>query len=158
MKPIAYRLVAALALHANAASALPLMITTKVTMGMDVYFAAGAEALDAEQRERLDHLVRSRAAHPCALEVVVVVGHADAAEVSALHHIGLSNRRAEYVKNLLVRRGLPPNLFYTEGKGVQQPVDLNDARKNRRVEIEAVGDVKPACFPDRPFPSHPVLV
>lgn len=117
----------------------------KITQALDVYFAPRGEALDAAQRDRLDILVLSRVAHPCALEHVVVVGHADALEASASQVPELSRRRAEFVKELLVRRGIPRDRVYAISYGAKMPVDSAGSAKNRRVELEAVGNAWPHC-------------
>lgn len=120
-------------------AATALSFSTKLTSASDIFFEPGAEATDATQRDALNKLINSRAAQPCALETMIIVGHADALETAPAKLIALSCRRANYVKDQLVRRGIPLERIYVEGLGATQPVDVSGSRKNRRVEIEAVG-------------------
>lgn len=72
---------------------------------------------------------------------VTVFGHTDDIGTDAYNQ-GLSERRAEAVRDYLVAAGLDPNIMTTEGMGESQPLVAEktpEARaKNRRVEIGIV--------------------
>lgn len=67
-----------------------------------------------------------------------VEGHTDSVG-SAGYNQELSRRRAEAVKQAIVRRGITPSRIVTQGYGEQYPVASNDneagRQRNRRVEI-----------------------
>lgn len=67
-----------------------------------------------------------------------IKGYTDATG-SDTYNLGLSERRAQTVKDALVERGVDPNRITTEGYGEQSPVASNDTstgrQQNRRVEI-----------------------
>ncbi len=112
-----------------------------MTLAADALFAAGDANLSPADRARLDALAQRAASTN--LEVVIVVGHADAAEAGgAPQAMALSVKRAQAVKSYLVMQGIERNRIYTEGKGSQQPVADNKTAagraKNRRAEVEIV--------------------
>src|SRR5690606_33594364 len=76
------------------------------------------------------------------LETLLATGHTDSIGTEQYNQ-GLSERRANSVKDYLVSKGIDPNRIYVEGKGETQPVASNATREgraqNRRVEIEIVG-------------------
>jgi outer membrane protein OmpA-like peptidoglycan-associated protein len=67
-----------------------------------------------------------------------LVGHADAIG-SDQYNMGLSRRRAEAVRNALVRMGIAADRITVDWKGKREPVASNDTKQgraqNRRVEI-----------------------
>jgi len=118
----------------------PKPVTEKVTLAADVLFDFDKSVIKPEGKAKLDDLVSKLAG--VALEVIVAVGHTDSIGTDA-YNVGLSNRRANAVKQYLVSKGIEANRIYTEGKGEKQPVADNrtaDGRaKNRRVELEVIG-------------------
>ena len=123
---------------APAAAAAP--VSEKVTFAADAFFDFDKSVLKPEAKAKLDDLVAKTSA--VALEVIIAVGHTDAAGTDAYNQ-KLSVRRSEAVKAYLVGKGVEKNRVYTEGKGEKQPVADNKTAegraKNRRVEIEVVG-------------------
>ena len=93
-----------------------------------------------EGKAKLDDLVAKTKG--IALEVIIAVGHTDSIG-TAEYNQGLSERRANAVKDYLVSKGIEKNRVYTEGKGEKQPIASNSTAegraKNRRTEIEVVG-------------------
>jgi outer membrane protein OmpA-like peptidoglycan-associated protein len=72
----------------------------------------------------------------------LIEGHTDAAGTRE-YNIALSNRRAEAVKDYLVREmGVPPDRLRTLGKGSSEPVNPKKpyAAENRRVVLINLGD------------------
>lgn len=69
---------------------------------------------------------------------VVVEGHTDSAGTDA-YNLKLSRRRADAVKDYLVKRGIPASRLTAEGFGESRPVASNDTAdgraQNRRVEL-----------------------
>ena len=67
-------------------------------------------------------------------------GHTDSVGSDAYNQ-GLSERRAQSVRQYLVDKGLSPSMVVATGAGESSPVDSNDTAegrsKNRRVVIKA---------------------
>lgn len=118
----------------------PKPTSEKVTFAADAFFDFDKAVLKPEAKAKLDDLVGKTAA--VNLEVVIAVGHTDAAGTDAYNQ-KLSVKRAEAVKAYLTGKGIEKNRVYTEGKGEKNPVADNKTAegraKNRRVEIEVVG-------------------
>ena len=76
------------------------------------------------------------------IEQIRVEGHTDATGPTAYNQ-GLSERRADAVKRVLVELGAPPSKIVTEGFGETQPIADNKTREgraqNRRVVVEFLG-------------------
>ena len=76
------------------------------------------------------------------LEQIRVEGHTDAIG-PAPYNQGLSERRADAVKRVLVELGAPPSKIVTEGHGETKPIADNKTREgraqNRRVVVEFLG-------------------
>jgi OOP family OmpA-OmpF porin len=125
---------------APAAKPKPKPVAEKVTFAADVNFDFDKSTLKPEGRAKLDDLVSK--VKGVNLEVIIVIGHADAIGTDAYNQ-KLSVRRAEAVKAYLVSKGIETNRIYTEGKGEKQPVASNRTKegraKNRRDEIEVIG-------------------
>jgi outer membrane protein OmpA-like peptidoglycan-associated protein len=77
--------------------------------------------------------------------LIRVEGHTDSIG-SNEYNMGLSNRRATAVKNLLVQRGISANRIEVVGFGETMPVASNNTeagrQKNRRVEIKIAPQVQ----------------
>lgn len=73
--------------------------------------------------------------------MINIAGHTDSTG-SDSHNQGLSERRADSVRNYLAGRGVMDERIHTRGYGESQPVASNDTAEgrasNRRVEIELV--------------------
>jgi OOP family OmpA-OmpF porin len=74
---------------------------------------------------------------------ITIAGHTDGKGTDA-YNMDLGRRRAEAVKELLVKFGAPADRLIVESYGKSRPIDTNDTEegraKNRRVEFH-VGDV-----------------
>jgi outer membrane protein OmpA-like peptidoglycan-associated protein len=74
---------------------------------------------------------------------VIAEGHTDSIGTEAYNQ-KLSVRRANAVKDYLVKGGIAPSRIQTEGFGESQPVASNDTpqgrAQNRRVELRVLGD------------------
>lgn len=124
-----------------------LVLTTDALFEFD---RASVNDIRAAGRARLDVLAE-RAKGLQGIERIALVGHTDRLG-SAEHNQPLSLQRATAIRDHLVARGLPANLFTVEGKGSEQPVkrcEDNQPRAqliaclqdNRRVEVEIRGRV-----------------
>jgi OOP family OmpA-OmpF porin len=112
----------------------------KVTYAADTFFDFDKYVIKPEGKAKLDDLVAKT--KDIALEVIIAVGHTDSVGTPEYNQ-GLSERRANAVKEYLVSKGVEKNRVYTEGKGEKQPIASNSTAegraKNRRTEIEVVG-------------------
>jgi OOP family OmpA-OmpF porin len=118
----------------------PAPVTEKVTFAADAFFDFAKSNLKPEAVAKLDDLVgKTKGIN---LEVIIAVGHTDSVGSDASNQ-RLSVRRADAVKDHLVKAGIEKNRVYTEGKGEGSPVADNKTSegraKNRRVEVEVVG-------------------
>ena len=123
---------------APAAPAKP--VAEKVTFAADAFFDFDKSVIKPEGQAKLKDLVAKTKA--INLEVIIAVGHTDSIGSDAYNQ-KLSERRANAVRDFLVKQGIEKNRVYTEGKGEKSPVADNKTKegraKNRRVEVEVVG-------------------
>jgi len=121
--------------------------TQKVTLSTDALFDFDKSVIKPDARMKLDDLVGK--IKDVNLEVVIAIGHTDRIGSDA-YNMKLSLRRANAVKSYLIRKGIPANRIYAEGKGEKQPVKdcprfmetkrlIACLAPNRRVEVEVVG-------------------
>jgi outer membrane protein OmpA-like peptidoglycan-associated protein len=108
----------------------------------DLLFPTGRAALLPATREKLAKVAGVMLAYPGVR--ASVEGHADATGRPALNQ-RLSLRRAEEVRDYLVRQGLPPEAATAVGYGSDRPMASNATRsgrqQNRRVELVLTGGV-----------------
>jgi OOP family OmpA-OmpF porin len=125
---------------APAPAAAPKPAAQKVTYAADTFFDFDKSVIKPEGKAKLDDLIEKTKG--INLEVIIAVGHTDSVGSEAYNQ-GLSERRANAVKEYLVSKGVEKNRVYTEGKGEKQPIASNSTAegraKNRRTEIEVVG-------------------
>ena len=116
---------------------------TKVVLNADTFFDFDKSTLKPEGRQVLDQVAAQ--ADTINLETLIATGHTDSIGTEK-YNLGLSQRRANTVKNYLVSKGIPADRIYAEGKGESSPIASNKTREgraqNRRVEIEIVGTRK----------------
>jgi outer membrane protein OmpA-like peptidoglycan-associated protein len=107
----------------------------------DVLFDTGSASLKPGAREKLAKVAGIILAHP-GLEMAVE-GHTDSVG-SASYNQQLSERRADSVRDYLVRQGIAPSVVATSGVGKDQPVASNSTaagrQQNRRVELIVSGE------------------
>ena len=79
------------------------------------------------------------------IPLIVIAGHTDSMGTDA-YNMGLGKRRAESVRDLLVKFGAPPEKLEVKSYGKTSPIDDNSTEegraRNRRVEFH-VGEVSP---------------
>lgn len=114
--------------------------SSKVVLNADTFFDFDKSTIKPEGRQILDQVASQ--VDTLNLETLIAVGHTDSIGTEQYNQ-GLSERRANAVKNYLVTKGIPADRIYAEGKGELSPVASNKTREgraqNRRVEIEIVG-------------------
>jgi len=114
--------------------------STKVVLNADTFFDFDKTTIKPEGQQILDQIASQ--VQSIQLETLIATGHTDSTGPEAYNQ-GLSERRANSVKEYLVSKGVPADRIYTEGKGELSPVASNATREgraqNRRVEIEIVG-------------------
>ncbi|NYT35306.1 OmpA family protein [Allopusillimonas soli] len=116
---------------------------TKVVLNADTFFDFDKSTIKPEGRQILDQVASQ--VRSINLETLIATGHTDSIGTEKYNQ-GLSERRANSVKQYLIGQGVPADRIYAEGKGELQPVATNKTREgraqNRRVEIEIVGTRK----------------
>ena len=116
---------------------------TLVTFG-DVLFDFDKASLKANSRDSITTLANYLIKNPD--RKVIVEGYTDS-KGSAAYNQGLSERRANAVKNALVRAGVDPSRIVAQGYGKEYPVADNATSsgraQNRRVEVTISNDNQP---------------
>lgn len=102
------------------------------------YFGSDEDTLSLADREALDHLAAAYAQSGENAPRIVITGYADTSG-SASYNADLSQRRANAVRDYLVRRGVPAAGLATQAFGESRPTtdtaDGVDEATNRRVEL-----------------------
>lgn len=111
-------------------------VATKTT----IYFPFNSTSkLDAGDVEDYLDQVASRVS--ASGEKVRLTGHTDNIG-GDVQNVALGQRRAEIVKNYLVRKGVSPNKVVTNSRGEAQPIATNNTdagrQKNRRTELQII--------------------
>lgn len=106
-------------------------------MNNEVLFAQGAASLTAEGTQKVAQIAQVLRDYPDAL--VIVRGYASS-EGRDDYNLGLSQARADMVKNTLIANKVSPARITSIGMGESNPIASNDTEtgriQNRRVEIE----------------------
>ena len=108
-----------------------------VTLSSEVNFAFDSAELRPQAEETLDEVARRLREHT---EVSIrIEGHTDSVG-SAQYNQGLSERRAESVRDYLASQGIDADRMMAVGYGEERPVATNETDEgralNRRVEID----------------------
>jgi OOP family OmpA-OmpF porin len=114
----------------------PILIQRKVTKTLDIQFDTDKSDIKPEYRERLKEVADFMNKYP--QTSTVIEGHTDSVG-SAKYNVGLSQRRADSVRNYLVENfGISADRLETKGYGEEKPVASNDTAEgraqNRRIE------------------------
>ncbi|MDP1931423.1 MAG: OmpA family protein [Gammaproteobacteria bacterium] len=99
----------------------------ELTLAANTLFDFDRTELKTEGRQALDNLVRDM--RTLDYDVVLVTGHTDRIGTRE-YNIGLSERRAEAVKNYLVSAGVPAARITTRGVNSDEPVTRPDQCRN----------------------------
>jgi len=121
----------------------------KITLDSKALFDFDKAVLKPEGEAALDSMVVAKLAQMQKLEVVLVTGHTDRIGTEAYNQ-GLSERRANTVRDYLVSKGVDKAKIEAIGLGEKQPVVQCDQKNtkdliaclqpNRRVEVQAKGE------------------
>ncbi len=107
-----------------------------VTLSGSVIFQSGKSTLLSSAQVKLDQVANALLA--VRARNLIVEGHTDS-QGSESYNQGLSQRRAEAVRDYLVQRGYPSDQIQARGKGEGSPIADNASPEgranNRRVEI-----------------------
>ena len=122
---------------------------TTMTLGGDALFDANKAVLSDDARSKIEQDVMNRIEGCATLDTISINGHADRLETSAQ---ALSLRRADAVKEFLVRKGLARARLQTLGMAAAAPAKFCSEEKgaalveclapNRRVSIDIQGLAK----------------
>ncbi len=122
----------------------------KLVIKEKVYFATGKATILRRSHRLLDQVANVLEEHP-EIPLVMVEGHTDSRGSAALNRT-LSQKRAEAVRDYLVRRGVAPERLRPVGHGPDRPSDTNSTARgrenNRRVEFNITE-------PKAPSPTAP---
>src|SRR5262249_42354410 len=106
-----------------------------LTLG-DILFGSGQATLTPGAMRRLQPLVTVLRAHP--ERQVTIEGYTDSIG-SESYNLGLSQRRAEAVRDFLMQNGVDASRIIAHGYGASAPVAPNTTeagrQQNRRVEV-----------------------
>ena len=121
----------------------------KITLDSKVLFDFDKAVLKPEGMAAIDAQVANKLAQVQRLEVVLVTGHTDRLGTEKYNQ-GLSERRADAVRDYLVSKGVPKDKIETIGMGEKQPVVQCDQKNfkelvtclqpNRRVDVQVKGE------------------
>ncbi len=107
-----------------------------ITLTGSVLFASNQSSLLPQGRVRLNQLADVLLVNPD--RNLTIEGHTDS-QGSESYNLDLSQKRAETVRNFLMKKGYKPNLIATNGLGQDYPIADNASAEgranNRRVEI-----------------------
>lgn len=102
-----------------------------------VYFETGSDRLTGESVRAIEGILADIAKRPS--PEVVVIGHTDTVGRVGIRNDELSKQRAEVVRTLLIKQGIPADSISVEGRGSREllvpTADNTDEPRNRRVEI-----------------------
>ena len=100
-----------------------------------VYFGTDSDELNAAARARLDRTAQQY--REGGSQQVILAGHADPHEGSSEYTVGLSQRRANAVRNYLAEQGVPNGAMTTQAFGQSRPAieTSKPEADNRRVEV-----------------------
>jgi outer membrane protein OmpA-like peptidoglycan-associated protein len=97
-------------------------------------FGAATKSLDQEVEDYLKTLAERLKATE---ENVTIVGHTDSRSSSEFN-LGLGQRRADFLKGILVRNGAPADRITTQSEGETNPVATNETEAGRTLNRRAV--------------------
>ena len=108
----------------------------KIEIKQKVYFSTGRSLIRSRSNRLLDEVADVLKANTSM--TVMVEGHTDAVGSSSTN-LRLSQRRADAVRDYLIRKGVEPERLTAIGFGEEKPIDSNRTRRgrerNRRVEF-----------------------
>lgn len=114
-----------------------------ISLKGDVTFDTDSAIVKSGLYSEIDRIANILVKYP--QTVIQVEGHTDSTGTES-YNMGLSARRAEAVKNLLIQRGVDPARILTMAFGESAPITSNETdygrAQNRRVEIKVAPNVQ----------------
>lgn len=109
---------------------------SRPSISLLIHFDFDSATVRPESMPSIDKLARAIGSVELSNYRFAIEGHTDS-KGSADYNLKLSERRAQRVKEILVRNGVNPNRLYPIGKGSTEPANHFDpgAPENRRVKI-----------------------
>ena len=107
---------------------------SKVVLNADTFFDFDKSTIKPEGRQVLDQVAAQ--ASGMNLETIIAVGHTDSTGPEQ-YNLGLSQRRANAVKNYLVKEGVPASSMTAKGYGLTMPKFDNRTEEGRRLNRRA---------------------
>ena len=106
------------------------------------FFDFNKTYMKPEYEAQLDELISAMREFPGAK--FEISGHTDS-RGSDEYNMKLSEKRADYVRKLMIQKGYEPELLISVGKGMREPVIVNaqdeaEHEQNRRVEFKIIND------------------
>lgn len=130
---------------APVAAPSPAQKKTVFTLQAEALFDFDKSLLRSDGKKKLDDEVVGKMKEYSQIDVILVTGHADRIGTEA-YNVGLSQRRADAVKNYLVEQGIENKRIETAAKGESEPVAtcanvrgsklIECLQPNRRVVVE----------------------
>ena len=107
-----------------------------------MFFDFNVATMKPEYEAQLDELVSAMNEFPGA--IFEVSGHTDSRGSDA-YNVKLSQKRADYIRNMLINRGLDPSKLKSVGRGFHDPVIPNaqseaEHEQNRRADIKILNE------------------
>jgi OOP family OmpA-OmpF porin len=91
--------------------------------------------LDPQGEEVLEALLQKL--NSVAYEQLYIIGHADEIGSSSIN-MDISRRRAEWIKNYLIEKGIPEEKLIVIARGSDQPVTLDKSEEGRALNRRVV--------------------
>ena len=115
----------------------PAVVMTKT---LHAHFDTDKSKVRPADRAEIIPVAQAMKANPGS--TATIVGHTDS-QASDAYNQGLSERRADAVKKVMVEEGVNPDAIETSGRGELEPVESNDTsagrQANRRIEAVVTG-------------------
>ena len=109
-----------------------------VTFSADTFFDFDKATLRPQGRELLNKVAAELVKNASDIRSIALVGHTDSTG-NAQYNQGLSERRANAVRDYLIEKGVNPSVITATGEGISYTFDNATAEgraKNRRVDVK----------------------
>ncbi|MDX1386516.1 MAG: OmpA family protein [bacterium] len=126
-----------------ACAAPPEVEARKITIDSRIHFAFDRAVIRPQSYPILNDVAAIIKANQSQIKTVMIEGNTDSIGSDA-YNMKLSERRANSVRNYLIKKGVPANMLDTVGFGETRPIATNTTAegraKNRRVEFKVIGN------------------
>ena len=120
-------------------------IVTEIVMPSTAMFAFDSAELTDQGKETIAAYRTTLMPELAEAYAAIIIGHTDSTG-DAKYNQGLSQRRAEAVRDYLVATGAPAEKLRVVGRGESEPIASNDTEEgraeNRRVEVVVIGEMR----------------